>query len=163
MKIGAKPVRAGSPLPAARWFRFMRVHKLCQVGGTRISRKILAGRFPFLAPRLWSGERIEERGSSIFRTDLFFIPFLAALFLSACATRADQPAVENRNSFVAFANFSDFTNTPGEAPGETILTSPQINASVAWDELVASWNVPPGLWLKIEARGIYPNHATKYY
>jgi len=163
MKFGAKLGRAGNPLPAARWFRFMHVHELRQVEGTRISHKILAGRFPFLAPRLWSGERIEERGSSIFRTNLFSIPCLAALFLSASITMAQPPAPENRNSFVAITNFSNFSDSPGATPGEIILTSPQINTAIAWDELIASWNVPSGVWLKIEARAIYPDHTTKYY
>src|SRR6266478_4173116 len=130
MKFGAKLGRAGNPLPAARWFRFMHVHELRQVEGTRISHKILAGRFPFLAPRLWSGERIEERGSSIFRTNLFSIPCLAALFLSASITMAQPPAPENRDSFVAITNFSNFSDSPGATPGEVVLTSPQINTAI---------------------------------
>ena len=34
---------------------------------------------------------------------------------------------------------------------------------VKWDELVASWNVPTNVYLKAEARAIYPDHTTKYY
>ena len=46
-----------------------------------------------------------------------------------------------------------------------VLTSPEIPVPIAWDELVVSWNAtaPSGTYLKIEARGIYPDHSTKFY
>jgi uncharacterized protein YvpB len=36
-------------------------------------------------------------------------------------------------------------------------------APIDWDELIVSWNVAPGVHLKVEARTIYPSHATRYY
>lgn len=46
-----------------------------------------------------------------------------------------------------------------------VLTSPEMPVPIAWDELVVSWNAtaPSGTYLKIEARGIYPDHSTKFY
>ncbi len=36
---------------------------------------------------------------------------------------------------------------------------------MAWDELIASWNVegPEGVCIRVEARALYSNRATKYY
>ena len=34
---------------------------------------------------------------------------------------------------------------------------------VNWDELVISWNVPTNVYLKAEARAIFPDHTTKYF
>jgi hypothetical protein len=67
--------------------------------------------------------------------------------------------------FIGFARFSSFTPSTGELPGEKALTSPEIAARIHWDELVASWNVemPDGAYLKVEARALYPQRATKYY
>lgn len=52
-----------------------------------------------------------------------------------------------------------------ETPGEIVLTSPEIRATIGWDELVASWNaeLPEGAYLIVEARAIYRERATKYY
>ena len=79
------------------------------------------------------------------------------------ALSADQTNAPARNSFIECKTFSDFAQAIGQAPGEVLLTSPQFTVPIAWDELVVSWNVPPGMDLKIEARSIYPDHATTYY
>jgi hypothetical protein len=67
--------------------------------------------------------------------------------------------------FVAFRDLSGWTRELGEKPGEIVLTSGEIEAPLAWDELIVSWNLdaPAGTSLKVEARGLYPDHATKYY
>lgn len=83
--------------------------------------------------------------------------------LASCATLPLSAVESKRCSFLDFKDFSTFTKTPGTAPGEIVLTSPEINPPVNWDELVASWDVSPGVYLKIEARALYPDHATKYY
>jgi hypothetical protein len=46
-----------------------------------------------------------------------------------------------------------------------VLTSPEVSTEFAWDELVASWNAetPPGAGLKVAARALHPDHATKFY
>ena len=67
--------------------------------------------------------------------------------------------------FIGFTNFSAFSQSAGELAGEEVLTSPEIAARIHWDELVASWNaeMPEGACLKVEARALYPQRATKYY
>lgn len=67
-----------------------------------------------------------------------------------------------RNVFIGLKDFSNFTKTPGEK-GEIVLTSAEMTVPVKWDELIASWNVPTNVYLKAEARAIYPDHTTKYY
>lgn len=91
------------------------------------------------------------------------ILILIAALLAGCVTPSSYAAERNRCSFLAIKDFSNFASTPGTAPGEIVLTSPEIKSSINWDELVASWNVPPGVYLKVEARGIFPDHTTKYY
>ena len=87
---------------------------------------------------------------------------MAACLFEGCINRPAGIALGRRNFFASFTDFSRFLKASG-APGETILTSPEITVPVAWDEMVASWNTPPGVYLKIEARGVYPDHTTKYY
>lgn len=93
----------------------------------------------------------------------FSVLLLAAALLASCATPSSYVAERKHSTFVDFKDFSSFAKTPGSAPGELVLTSPEINPPINWDELVASWNVPKGTYLKAEARGIYPDHTTKYY
>ncbi|PYJ04010.1 MAG: hypothetical protein DME25_10680 [Verrucomicrobia bacterium] len=56
-------------------------------------------------------------------------------------------------------------NSDDELPAEVVLTSPEIAAHVQWDELIVSWNaeMPAGAYLKVEARAVYPDCATRYY
>jgi Peptidase_C39 like family len=67
--------------------------------------------------------------------------------------------------FIPFKSFSRFTKSPGANPGEVVLTSPEIHSRIQWNELIASWNVemPTNTYLKVEARAIYPDHATRFY
>ena len=67
--------------------------------------------------------------------------------------------------FIGWRDFTNFTSTPGDRPNEKILTSPLITTRIAWSELVASWNaeLPTDIWLKVEARGLYDERATKFY
>jgi hypothetical protein len=46
-----------------------------------------------------------------------------------------------------------------------VLLSPVIKAPMDWNELVVSWNAdaPVETWLKVETRGIFPDHETKFY
>lgn len=91
---------------------------------------------------------------------------LVVAILSASSSFAETKTEitgQNSSHFIGFKDFSTFTKqTSGH---EVILTSPEIKESVAWDELVVSWNAdaPSGTYLKIEARGIYPERTTKYY
>jgi len=67
--------------------------------------------------------------------------------------------------FIPFTSFHAFKKSPGERAGETVLTSPEIHARIAWNELIASWNakMPADSYLKVEVRAIYPDRATKFY
>ena len=48
---------------------------------------------------------------------------------------------------------------------ELVLLSPRIAAPISWDQLVVSWNTAGSTngWLKMEARGIFADHETKFY
>ncbi len=80
-------------------------------------------------------------------------------------TASSNPFDARGIQFIPFKSFRNFTSSPGERPGETVLASPEIRARIAWNELIASWNadMPADSYLKIEVRAIYPDHTTKYY
>jgi hypothetical protein len=86
-----------------------------------------------------------------------------ALLTSSCATPLGRAAKDNRCAFMEITNFSSFTNSAGVSNHETVLLSPIIAAPIEWNELVLSWNVPSGVYLKAEARVYYPHHVTHYY
>jgi hypothetical protein len=86
-----------------------------------------------------------------------------AVLLGGCATMSQRNFIPDQKYFTSFTKFSEFSKSEGDMPGETVLTSPVIETPEPWDELVVSWNVPAGVHMKIEARGIYPDHATKFY
>jgi hypothetical protein len=67
--------------------------------------------------------------------------------------------------FIPFKSFASFTKTRDPNTGELVLTSRPIRARFSWDELIASWNaaMPASAYLKIEARALYPDRATKWY
>jgi hypothetical protein len=88
---------------------------------------------------------------------------MASVLLSSCSTPSRRAVAQRRTAFIALNDFSNFTQSPGAAPDEVVLTSPEIKAPIDWDELVVSWNVSDGAWLKVEACGIYPDRATKFY
>jgi len=78
------------------------------------------------------------------------------------AVAADSPADACR--FVGLHRFDDF-KTESESATERTLVSPVLRAPIAWNELVVSWNAATrsNSWLKLEARGVYPERQTKYY
>jgi Peptidase_C39 like family len=88
---------------------------------------------------------------------------LMIVLLAGCVTTSQRAFVPDHKYFTSFTNFSKFSKDAGEISGETVLISPEIATPNAWNELVVSWNVPAGVDLKVEARGIYPDHATKFY
>ena len=83
------------------------------------------------------------------------------VLLSGCCTPR-KAGVGERTRFIGLKDFSKFAKA-GSASGEVVLTSPEIAAPIKWDELIVSWNVAADSYAKIEARGIYPDHATKFY
>jgi hypothetical protein len=77
-------------------------------------------------------------------------------------SRLDAAEFRGRQ-FIGLTNFSNFA--VARLANETILTSPRIKPNIEWDELIASWNMEMARddYLKIEARGISPDHTTKFY
>jgi uncharacterized protein YvpB len=103
-----------------------------------------------------------EHGTSRFRP-LVLLLATAALLTIPGTTWAASAAKDNRCAFIGISNFSGFSKSQGTPANETIFISPEIAAPIDWNEMVVSWNVPPGVHLKAEARTIYPDHATRYY
>ena len=88
---------------------------------------------------------------------------MAALVTAQGATAAASAVEPKRCAFIGITNFSSFSKSVGALTNETIFISPEMAAPIDWDELVVSWNVVPGVHLKVEARAVYPGHATQYY
>lgn len=93
---------------------------------------------------------------------MLFLSLMAGL-LAGCATSSHHAFKADPRYFASFTNFNEFSQSTDQVPGETVFVSPEIAAPNPWDELVVSWDVPAGVYLKVEARAIYPDHATKYY
>jgi hypothetical protein len=95
-----------------------------------------------------------------------FVPILWFLAISAFPVHAGGTSPDARGiQFIPFTSFSSFKKSKGQEPNETILISREIHARIDWTELIASWNaeMPTNTYLKIEARAIYPDHASKWY
>ncbi len=73
--------------------------------------------------------------------------------------------VEPFSHFIGVERFSNYQKEQHTNDSEVVLTSPVYTVPINWNELVVSWNVhaPTGSMLKIEARGIYPDKATRFY
>jgi hypothetical protein len=97
------------------------------------------------------------------RARFHFVIVLLLITLAGRDTQANTAPTGDRCAFIGRKEFSDFTTTATEKPGIVEMISPELAVPIAWDELVASWNVPPGVYLKLEARAIFPDHTTKYY
>src|SRR5579872_5317533 len=111
-----------------------------------------------------SDGEVRFAGASFLGRVVMSAAIVAGILMPAgCATPPSRVDMRERCRFIAFKDFSTFAKTPGTVPGEIVLTSPGITVPIAWDELVASWNVLPGIYLKLEVRGLYPDHATRFY
>ena len=88
---------------------------------------------------------------------------IAALALSGCKSLPPSPP-DRYSQFIGLTDFAAFTSTPNSV-GETVLVSPEIKASMAWRELVVSWNAraPAGSYLNVEARATDAARSTKFY
>ncbi|HEX4121433.1 MAG TPA: peptidase C39 family protein [Verrucomicrobiae bacterium] len=83
--------------------------------------------------------------------------------LTIPAEPASEISPADQCRFIGFHKFDDFT-TETATNGDIVQLSPVIKAPIAWDQLVASWDVPVMTGaLKVEARGIYPDHETRYF
>jgi len=86
-----------------------------------------------------------------------------AVILTGCTTISPI----NKNDFSSFKGLDDFSDfaVSNNANGQTDLTSPVIQAGMHWNNLIVSWNAetPAGTFLKMDARAVSANHATKFY
>ena len=109
---------------------------------------------------LQSGSKLKMKffTASVMRAKLILLVTLACVSASAAPR-------DTFSYFIGLDRFSKFEKSRGTETNETVLTSPQFSIPIAWNEFVASWNAdaPSGSHLKIEARGIFPDHTTKYY
>lgn len=87
--------------------------------------------------------------------------FSIAIPMKSLAT----PPTARGIQFLPFTSFRTFAKSPGSNVNEIVLTSPEIQTRIRWDELIASWNaeLKPDAYLRVEARAIYTNHATKWF
>ena len=92
----------------------------------------------------------------------FVLASAALVQVAAWGSTIAGDGAQRRCAFLGFTNFESFAITPG-ASNQTVYTSPELSAPIAWNELIVSWNVGSGVHLKAEARAIYPKHATRYY
>jgi len=88
---------------------------------------------------------------------------ISTLTHASMAAADVSPADQCR--FIGIRAFTGFAVAPSSNANQRVLLSPVIKAPINWDELVVSWNAaaPAETWLKVEARGIYPDHETKFY
>ncbi len=94
---------------------------------------------------------------------LILIPLLMTSVLTNPLETAAETAPAYQCRFIGIHKFDDF-QTETAANGDIVQLSPVIEPPIAWNELVASWNTAPMTGaVKIEARGIYPDHQTKFY
>src|SRR5687767_8624986 len=98
------------------------------------------------------------------KTRIAYCTTAVVVAFSALTPLAQLNAADFRGrEFMGRTNFSDFlTFRRGE---ETILTLPKFNPGIQWDELIVSWNAEMQAehYLKIETRGVFPDHTTRYY
>lgn len=92
-----------------------------------------------------------------------FLICMASILSTQTSSAENKMLTENPSHFVGIKQFSKFKKD--SSGNEVVLTSPEIKAPINWNELVVSWNAdaPSGTYLKIEARGIYPDRATEFY
>jgi hypothetical protein len=96
-------------------------------------------------------------------TNLILIPLLMTSVLTNPLEAAAETGPTDQCRFIGIHKFDDFT-TETATNGDIVQISPVIKAPIAWNELVASWNAAPMAGtMKVEARGIYPGHQTRFY
>ncbi len=101
------------------------------------------------------------------KTQLRSIAFILLPLMTAglfCEGTHLRAAETSPNHFIGLDHFANFTQSQN-TNGETVLLSPPIKSTMAWNELIVSWNAvaPAGTFVKIEASAILPDHKTKFY
>lgn len=90
---------------------------------------------------------------------------LALMFLAGCQTGPLRSGTRKPFShFIGITDFTDFTRTV-RGDGQVVLLSPEITASMDWDQVVVSWNVnaPGGTFLEVAAAAMSPRRTTTFY
>ena len=64
-------------------------------------------------------------------------------------------------ALLTFSSFTNFTRTTEN--GATVLLSPELDAGLAWDELIISWNTATNVALIAEARGFTSSGPTRWF
>lgn len=87
---------------------------------------------------------------------------ILGIVLAGCLS--GQAAAPRGIEFKSWSSFHSWKRSFGPN-GELILTSPVVRTTIAWDELIASWNAstPGGTGLRVEARALYPDRETQWY
>jgi hypothetical protein len=88
------------------------------------------------------------------------------LVIAASGQTGVQAADLRGRQFIGLDSFSNFAQTPGSLPDQTVLTSPVIPTGIPFNEVIVSWNadLPQDSYLIIEARVAYPEtNNTRYY
>jgi len=69
------------------------------------------------------------------------------------------------SQFIGITDFSRFYKYYGPQVGEQMWISPEIAASITFNELILSWNAdaPTNSYIQIEARAIYRARVSRYY
>jgi len=97
----------------------------------------------------------------------FLVAICSPLFSGILFCGGQSLPTANANHFTHFVGIDYFTNFTRtlNPEGEAVLISPPIQAEIAWNELILSWNAdaPAGTFLRIEARAISGEHHTKFY
>src|SRR5579864_4410472 len=107
-----------------------------------------------------------RRNLAQLRNSYGFIAVTSIGFFAFIRTNSVAAPFDARGGqFIGIKSFSRFEEARGSRPGEIVLTSPVIAEQINWDQLIASWNAvtPPGTYLKVQARSLYLDHATKYF
>lgn len=94
---------------------------------------------------------------------LISLVLLSAIVLSGCKT---SPHL-NESGFSRFFGLDDFSSfaRSKDAQGNTVLLSPEVAASIDFNQLIVSWNAeaPTGTFLTVEARAMGRDHQTGFY
>jgi hypothetical protein len=92
--------------------------------------------------------------------------FILILAVAIASTEAGEPGNgAGGRRFIGFSSFANFKQAAGSEPGETVLTSPMLEAGIDFNEAIASWNaeLAHDSYLTIEARALYGETSTRYY
>ncbi len=84
-----------------------------------------------------------------------------AILVAAVVAPGEAFAAPPTAALLTFTNFTQFTRTTES--GATVLLSPELTASLAWDELIVSWNAATNVTLVAEARGFTATGPTRWF